>query len=87
MYTNLVAMPQIVEYRTVIARRRVTSLVADVLIYTPYFHLFLCSRPSHDVVSWSCEYDYNRAQTSRQTIIVKSYDLVRLSYDGRIMLY
>ena len=66
-------------YRTIIARRS---------------HLY---GPSHDVVSWSCDVlrDHTiivrlvqmMTSASRQTIIVKSNDLLRLSYDGRTMSY
>ena len=104
MFKNLVTMPEIVEYRTIIARRRATYL--DVMRRRGcLYHIFTCSHV-HGLLTMSCHgratsYDIVRDRTttvrlnhfqmltsaSRQTIIVKSYDLVRLSYDGRTMSY
>ena len=84
------------EYRTIIARRRATYLdvmrgrgchiCSHVLMWTAFSRC--CSMvvrrltTSYEIAQPS--YDCNRVQTSasRQTIIVKSSDLVRLSCDG-----
>ena len=51
MFKNLVAMPEIVEYRTIIARLRATYLLrrATSRMFVPYFHMLSCARPSHGV--------------------------------------
>ena len=80
-------LPVIVVYRTIIARRRATSL--DVMRCRGcLYHMFICPH-EHGLLTMSCHglttsyeiaqplYDCNRVQLtsiSRQTIIVKSYD-------------
>ena len=92
MIQNMDAIPEIVGYRTIIARRLVTSL--DVMpscgyLFTPYFHMFSPARASHDVVPWACNTtsfrfhdDFNRtmASASRQTIVMQSYDFHMILY-------
>ena len=83
------------EYRTIVARRRATSLY---VMRRPacVYHIFTCSL----VASWSCDVLRRRTRSHnhhttvivfrcwlQQTIIVKSYDLVRLSYHGCTMSY
>ena len=88
-------------YRTIIARRCATSI--DVMRRRGWLcHICTCSHV-HCLLMMLCigrmtsyeiaqpSYDCNRVQmltsASRQTITVKSYDLIRLSYDGRTMSY
>ena len=99
MFKNLVAMPEIVEYRTTIARRRATS--PDVMRRCGcLYHISTCSHV-HGLLTMLCHvratsydiaqpsYDCNRIQmltsASRQTI--NPNEIVRLSYDGRTMSY
>ena len=68
IFQNLVAMPDIVEYRTIIARRRANSL--DVMRRRGcLYHIFTCS---HDVVPWSCDILRHRTKSHnhRMTVIV-----------------
>ena len=103
MFKNLVAMPEIVEYRTIIAQRRATSLdscnIADA--YTIFSHVLTCmafSRccamvvrrftTSYDIAQPS--YDFNRVHTMTSVFSFSAdnhSDFVRLSYDGRAMSY
>ena len=83
----------------IIAQRLAISLDfrdATSRMFVPCFtYMFSHARPSRDVVPWyeiaQPLYDFILVQmltsASRQTIILKSYDLIRLSYDGRTMSY
>ena len=75
----------------------VAAMSCDVTdVCTTFSHVLTCCAmvvrrltTSYEIAQES--YDFNRVQkmtsASWQTIIVKSYDLIRLSYDGRTMSY